>query len=193
MEEYKLLIDNIRELVVLNEEDIPSIIKAFKPRHLKKKETLLFKGQVSIHMRFISKGCLRTYYIDEKGMEHILQFGIEQWWVNDLYSYLTQKPSKNFIQAVEESVVLQIHKESLEKLFKDVPSIERFFRLRIQSGYVALQERTIDSMSQTAEQRYQEFLSKYRHIEQRVPQYMVASYLGITPEFLSNIRKKISS
>ena len=193
MQEYELLIQNIKQLVAISEEEAFLIQQAFKPRALKKKEILLHTGDVSVHMRFIAKGCLRNYYLDSHAQEHILQFGIENWWINDLYSYLTQTPAKHFIQALEPSIVLQIHRDTLEHLFTDVPAMERFFRLKIQKGYVSLQERTIHSMSQTAEERYLDFRTRYREIEQRVPQYMVASYLGITPEFLSLMRKKFLS
>ncbi len=185
------LIQHIKEQVSLSEKKADIIASAFAAKALDKKEMLLFKGDVSNHMRFIEKGCLRAYNIDDSGNEHILQFGIEGWWVNDLYSYITQEPAKGFIQALEPSSVLQIHRDSLNALFKTVPAMERFFRLKIQSAYVALQERTIHSMSKTVEQRYIDFRNKYRDIEQRVPQYMVASYLGITPEHLSSLRKKL--
>ncbi|WP_417611909.1 Crp/Fnr family transcriptional regulator [Owenweeksia hongkongensis] len=187
----QLLIQHIQEQVSLSDEESHLISQTFTSKVLDKKEMLLFKGDVSNHMRFIEKGCLRAYNIDDAGNEHILQFGIEGWWVNDLFSCITQQPAQGFIQALEPSRILQIHRESLDELFKTVPVMERFFRLKIQSAYVALQERTIHSMSKTAEQRYLDFRNKYRNIEQRVPQYMVASYLGITPEHLSSLRKKL--
>ena len=144
-------------------------------------------------MRFITDGCLKCYHIDEDGNEQILQFGIEGWWINDLYSYLTQTPAKYFIQAIEDSCVFQIERNSLEQLYKQIPSIERFFRIKIQNAYVTLQDRTIHSMSKPAKQRYLDFRKSYPKIEQRVPQYMVASYLGVTPEFLSSIRNEITN
>ena len=144
-------------------------------------------------MRFIASGALRSYYIDAQGKENTLQLGIEGWWINDLYSYLTQTPAKNHVQAVEDSVVLQVHRDALKKLHESVPLMERFFCIKIQRGYIALQERTVLRMSQTAEERYLDFRSKYRSLEQRFPQYMIASYLDITPEFLSAVRKKIST
>lgn len=187
------LIRHIERIAPLSEAERAAVSAAFHPRELKKKEILLFRGDISRHMRFIAKGCLRAYYLDDSGQEHILQFGIEGWWVNDLYSYLTQTPAEYFVQAVEPSIVLQVHRDQLEELFEKVPPMERFFRIKMQNAYVALQERTVKGMSQAAEQRYNEFREQYREIEQRVPQYMVASYLGITPEHLSAIRKKTTS
>jgi len=184
------LITHIRKSVLLTDEQAKTMTASFVTKHLKKKEILLFAGEQSSHMRFISEGCLRSYYMDQEAKEHIIQFGIEDWWINDLYSYLTFTPAKQFIQALEDSVVLQIHRDKLNELFNSIPALERFFRFKFEKAYVALQERTINTMSKTAENRYLEFRAKYRDIEQRVPQYMVASYLGITPEFLSALRKK---
>lgn len=185
------LLLHIESIVHLSPTDCEQILAAFHPKTLKKKEILLSQGETSAHMRFIEQGCLRSYYIDDNAQEHILQFGIEGWWVNDLYSYLTQTPATYFIQAIEDSTVLQIHRDTLESLFKQVPAMERFFRIKIQNAYVALQKRTTRTMSQPAEERYRQFREKYRDIEQRVPQYMIASYLGITPEHLSKIRRRL--
>ncbi|WP_196894874.1 Crp/Fnr family transcriptional regulator [Aureivirga marina] len=187
-----VLILHFQETISLKENEISLVKNHFKIKELKKKEILIFPGDVSNHMQFIYKGCLRNYYMDQEAKEHILQFGIENWWVNDLYSYLTKTPSKQFVQAIEKSIILQIHRDSLNELFDQIPAIERFFRLKFEKAYVSLQDRTINTLSKTAEERYLEFRSQYRDIEQRVPQYMIASYLGITPEFLSAMRKKIA-
>lgn len=184
------LILHLRKSVLITDDQAIIIRASFNVISIKKKEILLFAGDHSSHMRFIAEGCLRSYYMDEEAKEHIIQFGIEDWWVNDLYSYLTNTPAKQFIQAIEDSVVLQIHRDQLNELYNSIPTLERFFRFKFEKAYVSLQERTINSMSKTAEDRYLDFCSKYRDIEQRVPQYMVASYLGITPEFLSSLRKK---
>ncbi len=188
---YLPLIDNIKELVSITDNEATLIMEAFEPKYLSKKETLLFKGDVSNHMRFITKGCLRSYYINKEGQEYIVQFGVKNWWVNDLYSYLTQTPAQHFVQALKPTTVLQIYRDKLEELFGKVPAMERFFRIKMQNAYVANQNRTLKSMSETAESRYIDFIKRYRDIEQSVPQYMVASYLGVTPEHLSTIRKKL--
>ncbi|WP_224996302.1 Crp/Fnr family transcriptional regulator [Cesiribacter sp. SM1] len=184
------LIDHFRQAVPLTDAEAELIAEAFKTKHLKKKEFLLQKGDVSNHMRFISEGCLRAYHLSDATTEYILQFGIEGWWINDLSSYITQTPATQFIQALEPCRLYQIHRDALDELFDRVPMLERFFRLKIQKAYVALQDRTFRRMSQTAEERYQDFRQQYRQLEQRVPQYMVASYLDITPEHLSALRKK---
>ena len=188
---YDLLIGNIKELVPITEDESRLVQKYFVPVPLKKKQFLLQSGEPSNHMRFISQGCVKLYSIDELGAEHILQFGISGWWINDLYAYLTQKPATFFIQAITQSTVLQIHRDKLNELFDQSHMIDRFFRIKTQNGYVALQERAINNMSRSAEQRYLEFIGRYRDIEQQIPQYMLASYLGVTPEHLSTIRKKL--
>ncbi|OWW24702.1 cyclic nucleotide-binding protein [Zobellia sp. OII3] len=185
------LIAHLRGIIQLSPSDEVIVRNSFKETLLEKKEVLLFAGETSSHMQFIAEGCLRAYYMDKEAKEHIVQFGIEGWWVNDLYSYLTNTPAKQFVQALEKSTIVQIHRDTLNGLYNEVPAIERFFRLKFEKAYVAFQYRTIDGMAKTAEERYLEFRTKYRDIEQRVPQYMVASYLGITPEFLSALRKKL--
>ena len=188
---YIPLIENIKELVAISEKDIPLIIDAFKPKELTKKEILLHTDEVSNHMRFISDGCLRSYYINESGQEYNVQFGIKGWWINDLYSYLTKTQAQYYIQALQPSTILQVHRDDLENLFIKIPAIERFFRIKMEKAYVANLNRTVKSMSETAESRYLSFIKKYRDIEQNVPQYMVASYLGISPEHLSTIRSNL--
>ena len=186
------LIEHFREVVALDDRQAESIAARVTIRKPGRKEYLLQPGQVSRHMRYIAKGSMRVYYLDEKSQEHTLQLGIENWWINDLYSYLSGKPSRMFIQACEPCTIIQICKDDLEALYKEVPVLSDFFRLKIQSAYVSLQERTIENMSLDTYLRYSAFVSGYRDMEQRFPQYMIASYLGITPEFLSFLRKKHS-
>ena len=192
LDPFEQLIAHIRETVTLSESDTHLITEKFQIKELKKKEFLLQPGDIIVHARFIVVGCIRNFYIDVDGQERILQFGLENGWINDLYSYLTQTPAKYFLQALEPSLLLQIRKEDFEQLYKEVPAMERFMRIKIQKTYALLQNRTINLMSQTAEERYKDFLAKHPDIEQRVPQYMIASYLGISPEFLSSIRKNLA-
>ena len=191
-EVYDILIENFRQLVPISDQEAEIIKGAFATKKVNKKELLLSKGDLSNHMRFVAEGCLKVYSIGDKDMEHILQFGISGWWINDLYAYLTETPSELFIQAITPSTVLQIHRDRLNKLYDEIPMVDRFFRIKTQHGYVALQNRTIRSMSQTAEERYVKFVSDYREMEQQIPQYMIAAFIGVTPEHLSAIRKKMS-
>jgi CRP-like cAMP-binding protein len=190
---YDSLINHIKEIVPLPEQDQVLIRNSFVEKPVKKNDFLLSRGDISNHMRFIVDGCMKVYYLDEDGNERIYQFGIEGWWVNDLYSYLTQTPSEYFIKAIQDTRLLMIHRDTLEKLFDKAPMIERFFRIKFQTAYVALQDRMVKTMSETAEERYIKFQANFRKMEQRIPQYMIAAYLGITPEHLSAIRKKMST
>lgn len=184
------LISHFRELVPLTDDEAAAIIPRLEIKKLARKAHLLRPGQVSRHVRFIAAGSMRAYYIDDKTQQHTLQLGIENWWINDLYSFLSGKPSRMFLEANEATVLVQISKTNLEQLYREVPPLSDFFRRKIQQAYVALQERTIENMSTDAYARYQAFKKQYRAMEQRFPQYAVASYLGITPEFLSYLRNK---
>ena len=184
------LVQHLSETISMSEQDIISLRTCVSIVEVKKKGFLLQPGQVSRHLRYIAKGSMRCYYEDEDGQEHTLQLGIENWWVNDLKSYHSGEPSRMYIQALEKSTIVHISKHDYESLLKQVPSICDFFRLKIQKAYIALQERTIGSMAEDAYERYARFRSEYRDLEQRIPQYIIASYLRVTPEFLSYLRKK---
>jgi CRP-like cAMP-binding protein len=139
---------------------------------------------------FINKGCMRSYKVDSKGQEHIVMFGIEGWWISDFYSFLTETPAIQHIDALEDSEVFCIDKPDLEKLYTTVPKFERFFRIILQNAYISSQQRSLSDISETAEERYIAFINKYPTLEQRVPQHQIASYLGMTPETISRIRKQ---
>lgn len=187
---YRPLIDNITSIVNISGEQLEKVVQAFEIKKLKKKEYLLQPGMVSNHMRFVTTGCIRVYALEDT-QEVISQFGVPGWWVNDLYSFLTHTPATQYIQTTQASIVLMLHRDVLERLYNEVPPIERFFRIKFQNAYTALQERHLKNISLSALERYQEFRRRYRNIEQSVPQYMIASYLGITKEFLSALRKEM--
>ena len=187
-----LIIQNISRHIHLDETERDFFISLLETKKLKRKEFLLKQGNICKTENFIVKGCLRTYTIDDSGVEHIVMFGIEDWWVGDLYSFLTQNPATYFIDALEDTEILQISKANLDKLCGRVPKFERFFRILMQNAYTREQLRIIENLSLTAEERYDRFLSKYPQIVKQVTQKQIASYLGITPEFLSAIRKKKS-
>ena len=158
------------------------------PKKVKKKAYLLQEGDISRHQYFVNKGCLRTYTIDEKGLEHVIQFAIEDWWTGDMYSFLTQTPARFTIDALEDSELLCLEKNALEELYIKIPKFERFFRHLLQNAFIALQERIIANLSQPADERYCTFITKYPDMEKRLQLKQIASYLGITPESLSRIR-----
>lgn len=190
--ETQLILQNINRHIQLDKIETDYFISLLQIKKLKRKEFLLRQGDICKTENFIVKGCLRTYTIDGHGIEHIVMFGIEDWWVSDLYSFLTQSPASYFIDALEDCVLLQISKANLDQLFEKVPKFERFFRLILQNAFIALQQRINQNISYTAEQRYLHFITKHPNLEQRLSQKQVSAYLGITPVFLSMLRKKLS-
>ena len=144
------------------------------------------------YIGFVNSGCLREYKIDNKGVEHILQFAIEDWWVSDLNSFLTGLPASYNIDALQDSDVLLLEKSAREELLKNCPKMERFFRLLIEANHVASQQRIVDSLSASAEERYLKFIKTYPQLLEQLPQNQIASYLGITPQSLSRIRKELT-
>lgn len=185
-----LILAHVAKHITLNKEEIDYFLSLLQIKNIKRKDFLLRVNEICKTENFITKGCLRTYTIDNNGTEHILMFGVENWWVGDLYSFLTQLPATLFIDALEDTEVLQITKENLEKLYEKVPKFERFFRVIIQNAFIAQQQRINQNLSFTAEERYQFFIQKYPLLEQRISQKQIAAYLGITPVFLSMLRKK---
>ncbi|WP_188931307.1 Crp/Fnr family transcriptional regulator [Dyadobacter endophyticus] len=186
-----LLIQNIERHVHLDVGEIELVLSLFQPKQLKRKAFLLRQGEVCRSEHFIVKGCVKIYSIDENGFEHILMFGAEGWWVGDLFSFLTGKESRYHIEALEDTQLLQITKPDLDLLYEKVPKMERFFRILLQNAFIAHMERIDQSLSLDAAGRYQHFVRKYPAFGQRIPQKQIAAYLGITPVFLSMLRKKL--
>ena len=149
------------------------------------------QGQIAKYNHFVISGCLKTFYLDANGNEYILSFAVEDWWCGDLESFITQTPGNYHTQCIEDVFLARIAYEDLELLYIQLPELNKYFRLLIQNAYVVTQRRIIDDHRQTATEKYKKFRTYYPDIDARVPQYMIASYLGITPEFLSKIRKKL--
>ncbi len=187
-----LLLLNVAKHIQLDQAEIDFFISLLEHKTLKRKDYLLRQGEICKAESFIIKGCLRAYTIDDNGFEHIVMFGVEDWWVGDLYSFLTKTPATYFIDALENTELLQITKEKLDGLYEKVPKFERFFRIIFQNAFIAQQTRINQNLSYPAEQRYLDFIKRYPHLEQRLSQKQVAAYLGITPVFLSMIRKKLA-
>ena len=189
---YTLLRKHIEKRVHLTDEEFKLTSKFFIPKKLKKHQFLLNEGDVCRYAAFVNSGCLRKYTIDKKGSEHITQFAIEDWWISDLDSFFSGLPAKSNIDALQESEVLLLEKSAREEMLDNCPKMERLFRLQIESGYVATQQRIIDSLSASAEERYLKFIKTYPKIFEIVPQNQIASFLGITPQSLSRIRKELT-
>ena len=190
---YELLYKKITELISISEEEFNFCKTLFLPKKLRKKQYLLQEGDVCKYNAFVSKGLLRSYTIDNKGTEHILQFAFEGWWIGDIYSFLTEKPSLFNIEALEECELLLLTKPSMELLFEKIPAFERYFRILIQNNLIATQKRLMGTLSESAEEKYTNLINNFPGCLQRVPQHMIASYLGITRETLSRIRSQIAT
>jgi CRP-like cAMP-binding protein len=184
------LLEHIHAHANINQEEAEIILAAFKPKTVRKHENILRAGEVCRHETFIVSGCFKKSYTDSMGTEHVASFGVENWYVGDFYSYLSEKPSIYNITALEDSQILQIFKPDLEHLLDTIRGMERYYRILFQNAYVSLQSRAMDQISATAEERYHTFLKRYPGYQNRVPQYLIASYLGISPQFLSKIRKR---
>lgn len=179
--------------VTLTEEQFRKWTSAFVEIKVKKHDFLLNEGEVSKHSYFVVSGCLRLYTIDSKGKEHIMQFAPENWWIGDIESSTNHSPSSYFIDALEDSDVLSMDTVSWEKSMNEIPPLALLFQRLMQNRQTVSQRRIINSMSATSEERYLEFMRTYPSLAQRIPQHMIASYLGITPESLSRIRKQMVS
>lgn len=190
--DHSLLLKNIAKHVTLTAQEEACITAAVQLQSIAKKQVLLQEGQVAKAITYVHSGALRAYYIDRDGNENIIMFAINDWWVTDIYSFTTGQPGLLTIDAMEDSELFNLPKAALDQLFIQVPKFERFFRIIMQNSYVREQLRTIQNLSITAEERYINFVNKYPQFVQRVPLKQIASYLGITPEFLSVIRKKLS-
>lgn len=187
---YEQIHKNIIKDVSLNKEELDFFNSLLIPKTIKKKENLLEKGQLCDFEAYIRRGCFKTYFLDHNNNEVILSFPIEDWWVGDMISLHQFLPTKLYIEALENSEIFIINAKDKEILYQKHPKFERVFRLKIHRHLISLQERLYFNHSLTAQERYDIFVSKYKSLLQRVPQHLIASYIGITPESLSRLRKQ---
>jgi CRP-like cAMP-binding protein len=189
--ELNPLFDYIAQFTPLTTEEQSILESKVKIREFLKGQFVVQNGDVCKYESFVLSGSLKTFYIDNDGQEHIVMFAVENWWTADLGSFISQTPADFNVQCLENSVLAQIRFEDLQQLYLDIPKLERFFRIIIEKAFVSSQKRVINNFSLPAKERYLKFREQYPQIEQRVPQYMIASYLGITKEFLSKIRSQL--
>jgi CRP-like cAMP-binding protein len=188
-----LLFQKFDEKIELSEEEKQLSLSFFIPKKLRKKQYLLQEGDVCKYVAFVEGGLLRSYTVDDKGHEHIAQFAFEGWWIADQLSFLTGEPSEYNIEAMEDCSLLLLTKQAEDQMLERIPKLERYFRILLQSNLIATQKRLVSSLSQSAEERYSELMSSCPEtLPQRIPQHMLASFLGVTPETLSRIRKQMS-
>ncbi len=190
---YELFFHKFNEKVNLSKEEEEVIKQHLTPKKLRKKQYLLQEGDVCKHIAFVEKGALKAYVVDDAGAESIIQFALEGWVISDLYSFLTGEPATYNIDALEDAELVLISKSAHEELLKKLPKYETYIRLQITGAYIALQKRLTSMISLPLEERYKNFLALYPNIAQRVPQHMIASYMGLTPETLSRVRSRMSS
>jgi CRP-like cAMP-binding protein len=189
---FELLFQKLDEKIELPEAEKQLCKSFFIPKRLRKKQYLLQEGDPARYVAFVEKGILRSYTVDEKGGEHIMQFAFEGWWISDHYSFLTGEASNYNIDALDDCELLLLTRQAEEEMMQKIPKLERYFRILLQNSLIAMQRRVLGSMSQTAEERYNEMITICPTLPQRIPQHMLASFLGITPETLSRIRKQMA-
>ena len=192
MTAIKNILSHFDRYVSLDDSEKQALTSRLTERRVKRKQYLLQEGDICKHFTYVVEGCFKMYFVDDSGKEHNLQFAIENWWIGDIGSFHSEEPSKLHIEAMENSIILQIKKEDQLRLFVDYPKFNRIFRVLAENAMVGLQKRTIQNISSTAEERYLDFLKRHPQFFNRISNVQIASYLGVTPEFLSAIRKKIA-
>ncbi len=189
---YEQLKESITEHVSLSDEEWERCKNSFRPKRMLKRQFLLQEGDVCRQLTFVEKGALYSYTLDSKGNRNVWRFAFDGWWIADLQSFFTDNPSTLNIEILEDSELLLLDRENHEKLLKEIPAYERYHRIILENAYVALQQRVENALGRTAEEKYARLQEYNPEFMNRVPQHLVASYLGITPETLSRVRKDYS-
>ncbi|MBP0905752.1 Crp/Fnr family transcriptional regulator [Mariniflexile gromovii] len=185
------LLKYINNYIDLTDDEIAFLKSKLIIRKYLKGQYIVQQGDICKYECFVLKGCTKTFYVDKEGQEHILMFSIEDWWTSDMGSFITQTPADFNVQCLENSELVMFSYDIIEDLYREIPKLERFFRQIIERAFVASQKRIVRSFSLSAKEQYLYFRDQYPLIEQRIPQYMIASYLGITKEFLSKIKSQL--
>ncbi len=188
---FDLLLNNISRYIQLNNGEKEIFFGYLKAKSIKRKEFILTEGEVCKYSTFVTSGCLRGYTVDKNGTKHVLSFAPPDWWIADIYSLISQKPGTLNIEALEDTETILLSKANQEKLYIEVPKFERFFRILTENSLVANQQRIVDNMSLTAEERYSIFCRRYPTLIDHLPQKQIASYIGVTPEFFSRMRSEM--
>lgn len=186
-----LILQNIAKHIVLTPEEEALFLSKTETRTVKAKTILQNAGQVCKDSYFVNSGLLRSFTINDNIVEHVLSFACEGWWISDMYSLLSQKPGNLFIEVLEDSEIVVLSRTHQDELYTEIPKLERFFRILIENSLVANQERLMDNLSLTAEERFEKFCKKYPTLIQKLPQKQIASYIGVTPEFFSKMKARM--
>ena len=185
------IIQNIAKHVSLTPDEQNLFLSKTATKIFKAKTILLSAGELSNETYFVNSGILRSFYINDNIIEHVLHFACEGWWIGDMYSYISEKPGNLFIEVLEDTEIVMLSKENHQELYQKIPKLERFFRILAENSLVAHQERLMDNLSLTAEERFEKFCFKYPTLIQRVAQKQIASYIGVTPEFFSKMKSRL--
>lgn len=188
---YENILNNIKRYVALSEQDETDFTSIIRTTRVKKKQFIVQPNFVCSHQTYVLEGAFRSYFITNKGIEHTIQFAVEDWFISDFNSYINQTLASLYVEALEDSIVQQIAFNDVENICHNNPKFERFFRLVAQKSFAYSQRRVLSNLGKTAEERFTEFQDLYPSIIQRVPQYALASYLGMSAEFLSKIKKRL--
>lgn len=186
---YQNFVTHLKTYISLNDDEVEFLLSHVKPIIIKKKDFLLKEGQICKHNYFVEQGLLRMFFINNKGTEQTTQFALENWWIADYMSLMKQHNSHFNIQAVEPSTIISIEHHKQDQLLKQLPQLEHYFMLMMQRAYAAAQMRVMYFHVYSKEENYREFVRLFPDFVQRIPQYMLASYLGLTPEYLSELKK----
>src|SRR6478609_1169357 len=187
----ELILENIAQHVTLTQQEQELFLSKTEKHHYKAKTILLNSGEICKHSYFVNSGILRSFNINDNIVEHVLSFACQGWWIGDMYSLLSQKPGNLFIEVLEDAEVVLLSKKNQEILYREIPKLERFFRILTENSLVAHQERLMDNLSLTAEERFEKFCRKYPTLIQKVPQKQIASFIGVTPEFFSKMKARM--
>ncbi|MCK9403628.1 MAG: Crp/Fnr family transcriptional regulator [Chitinophagaceae bacterium] len=190
MNDYTKIKNYVARHIQLTEEEETYFVSLLRTTRVKKKQFIVQPGFTCKYRSYVLTGAMRAYLIDNKAQEHTVAFAIEDWWISDYNSYINQEPATLFVEALEDTILIQIDYNAEQLLMETIPKFERFFRIITQRSFAFLQKRILSNLSKSAHERYEEFIEKYPSIANRVPQYALASYLGFSPEFLSKIRNK---
>ncbi|ULC58165.1 Crp/Fnr family transcriptional regulator [Flaviramulus sp. BrNp1-15] len=189
----EIIVNHVKEYVNLSDDDLKLFTSMLTEIKLAKRKLLLQPGTHVKHEYFVTKGCLKSYYLDAKGNRNIVQFSIENWWLGDFDAFYNNVPSKLYIEAIEDSTLLAINYDNLQILFKKAPVFERYYRLLVTGAFISQRKRILSSLVNNTRERYLEFCETYPSIENRVPNYHIANYLGVSPERLSRIRRELKN
>lgn len=187
------LLSYIKKTIDLSSQEEELLSSKVKIRKYLKGQYILQQGDICNFLSFITSGTTKTFHLDNEGNEHIFRFAIENWWATDLPSFIDQDIANTNIQCIVNTQVIQISRQSLEELYHEIPQLEHFFRLLFQRVSITLEKRIISNLSLSAKERYLLFKKEYQEFEQRIPQYMIASYLGVSKQYLSEIRNHLAS